>query len=66
MVARDVLLEAADIVPMTEEGGGGALSFAFSARASSSLPFSTHILSCTQGHRVMHLAPACSLEVMCG
>lgn len=26
--------------------GGGALSFSFSARASASLPFSTHILSC--------------------
>ena len=45
MVAREVVLEAAEMEP-TE--GGGALSFAFSARASSSLPRSTHILSCRQ------------------
>jgi hypothetical protein len=46
IVASDVVLEAADREP-TE--GGGAFSFSFSARASSSLPLSTHILSCSAG-----------------
>lgn len=50
IVASDVVLEAADMEP-TE--GGGAFSFAFSARASSSLPRSTHILSCSSKGRTL-------------
>jgi hypothetical protein len=54
----EALLDVADIALM--DGGGGALNLAFSARASSSLPFSTHILSCgAQQQKTAAVAPRC-------
>lgn len=46
MAASEVVLDAG-VIEATE--GGGASIFCFSARYSSSLPFSTHILSCGGG-----------------
>lgn len=52
--------------------GGGAFNFSFSARASASLPFSTHILSCStssqcEGGRMlgnMYTAACCITNTM--
>lgn len=55
-VFKEVELDAADMVPTD---GGGALSFAFSARASSSLPRSTHILNCSTSVNTWRVRSGC-------